>query len=70
MGVVQASGLGPVMWNIYFAPVFDATQGCGIGFVDDLNLLTALRTELDTMVESTLPGLPLKAILRNIQTIN
>jgi hypothetical protein len=53
VGVVQGSGLGPVMWNIYFAPVFDATQGCGLGFADDLNLLTVLRTELDDIKAST-----------------
>ena len=39
IGVVQGSGLGPVMWNIYFAPVFDATGQNGIGFADDLNLM-------------------------------
>ena len=52
VGVVQCSGLGPVMWNIYFTPVFDATHGCGIGFADDLNLQTALRTELESAMAS------------------
>ena len=38
-GVVQGSGLGPFMWNVYFAGVFDATAPYGIGFADDLNLI-------------------------------
>ena len=53
VGVVQGSGLGPVMWNIYFAPVFDATQGKGIGFADDLNLLTDDHTEMEQVKAET-----------------
>ena len=53
VGVVQGSGLGPVMWNIYFTPVFDATHGSGIGFADDLNLMTTLHSELEDIKAST-----------------
>ena len=49
IGVVQGSGLGPVMWNIFFAPIFDATQNVGIGFADDLNLMTEDITTLETI---------------------
>ncbi|ELT92616.1 hypothetical protein CAPTEDRAFT_208525 [Capitella teleta] len=40
VGVVQCSGLSPVMWNVYFAIIFDSTEDTGIGFTDDLNLIT------------------------------
>jgi hypothetical protein len=47
VGVVQGSGLGPVMWNIFFAKVFDATEDTGIGFADDLNIITSDKTKLE-----------------------
>ena len=46
-GVVQGSGLGPFMWNVYFAGVFDTTGPLGIGFADDLNLLSTDRQEIE-----------------------
>ncbi len=52
-GVVQGSGMGPPMWNIFFSPVFDATQGCGLGFADDLNLATADQEQLARVKAST-----------------
>ena len=54
VGVVQGSGLGPVMWNIFFTPIFDATKGIGIGFADDLNLITQDRMELDNVKASVI----------------
>ena len=47
VGVVQGSGLGPVMWNIFFTPIFDATKDLSIGFADDLNLITQDQNELE-----------------------
>ena len=38
-GVVQGSGLGPAMWNIFFSGIFDATEPHGVGFADDLNIV-------------------------------
>ena len=46
VGVVQGSGLGPVMWNVYFAIIFDSTEDTCIGFADDLNLITQDTDEL------------------------
>lgn len=46
-GVVQGSGLGPVMWNIHFTPIFDATQDDGIGFADDLNIMSKSANQLE-----------------------
>ena len=53
VGVVQGSGLGPVMWNIYFAPVFDATQDHGIGFADDLNIASTCLTQVNSIASNT-----------------
>ena len=41
VGVVQGSGLGPIMWNVFFAQAFDATGESGIGFADDLNIMSS-----------------------------
>ena len=47
VGVVQGSGLGPVMWNVFFTPIFDATRDLSIGFADDLNLMTNDLNDLE-----------------------
>ena len=51
---MQGSGLVPVMWNILFTPVFDATNSSGICFADDLNLMSVCRMELDANKASTM----------------
>ena len=35
------------MWNIYFSITFDATENLGIGFAEDLNLITQDDNELN-----------------------